>query len=140
MDLTNAYLHADIADFVLVVIPEGYPGAKEIALLKKGLYGTKQGSRRFYDHTDKVLTLIGFTQCPVEPCLYRHVGDHGEAFLLLYVDDALISGTKKNLDHIQTQLQEHFECKFHVPKDFLGMEIDTRTKGQASLSMCGITA
>ncbi len=60
MDLTNAYLHADIADFVLIIIPEGYPGAKEISLLKKGLYGTKQGSRRFYDHTDKVLHLLGF--------------------------------------------------------------------------------
>ncbi len=59
----------------------------------KNVYGTKQGSRRFYDHTDKVLTSIGFTQCPVEPCLYRFVDDDGEAFFLLYVDDALISGS-----------------------------------------------
>ena len=60
MDLTNAYLHADITDIVLIIIPKGYPGEGEAALLKKGLYGTKQGSRRFYDHTDKVLTSIGF--------------------------------------------------------------------------------
>jgi hypothetical protein len=53
MDLTNAYLHADITDIVLIIIPKGYPGESEAALLKKGLYGTKQGSRRFYDHTDK---------------------------------------------------------------------------------------
>ncbi len=35
MDLTNAYLHADIADFVLVVILEGYPGAKKWHYLRK---------------------------------------------------------------------------------------------------------
>jgi hypothetical protein len=43
MDLTNAYLHAAIKDVVFIVIPEGFPGADEIALLEKGLYGTKQG-------------------------------------------------------------------------------------------------
>ncbi len=47
-------LHAQIQDVVLIVIPEGFPGTGEIALLEKGLYGTKQGSRRFYDHTDTV--------------------------------------------------------------------------------------
>ncbi len=71
-------------------------GEGEAALLKKGLYGTKQGSRRFYDHTDQVLTSIGFTQCPVEPCLYRYIDDHGEAFLLLYVDDAFNQWHNRN--------------------------------------------
>ncbi len=47
MDLTNAYLHADIQDVVFIFIPSGFPGAGEVALLEKGLYGTKQGSRRF---------------------------------------------------------------------------------------------
>ncbi len=45
MDLTNAYLHADIQDVVFIFIPSGFPGAGEVALLEKGLYGTKQGSR-----------------------------------------------------------------------------------------------
>ena len=139
MDLTNAYLHADITDLVLIIIPKGYPGEGEAALLKKGLYGTKQGSRRFYDHTDTVLTSIGFQQCPVEPCLYRLIDDHGEAFLLLYVDDALISGTTTTVTHIQTKLKQHFEYKFNVPKDLLGMDIETRTKGETSISMTTFT-
>jgi hypothetical protein len=31
MDLTNAYLHADITDLVLIIIPKGYPGEGEAA-------------------------------------------------------------------------------------------------------------
>ncbi len=49
MDLTNAYLHANIQDVVFIIIPQGFLGAGEVALLEKGLYGTKQGSRRFFD-------------------------------------------------------------------------------------------
>jgi hypothetical protein len=62
--MTNAYLHASIKDAVLIVIPDGFPGAGEVALLEKGLYGTKQGSRRFYDHTDQVFKAIGFKTLP----------------------------------------------------------------------------
>jgi hypothetical protein len=51
MDLTNAYLHASIQDRVYIYIPQGFPGAGEVALLVKAAYGTKQGARRFYDHT-----------------------------------------------------------------------------------------
>ena len=73
MDLTNAYLHADIQDVVFIIIPSGFPGAGEVALLEKGLYGTKQGSRRFFDHTDQVLRKIGLIPCAMEPCLYRYL-------------------------------------------------------------------
>jgi hypothetical protein len=70
MDLTNAYLHADIVDEVYIIIPPGFQGAGEIAKLEKATYSTKQGARRFYDHTVQVLQQIGFTQCPSEPCLF----------------------------------------------------------------------
>jgi ferredoxin-thioredoxin reductase catalytic subunit len=104
MDLTNAYLHADIKDIVLIIIPEGFPGAGEVALLEKGLYGTKQGSRRFYDHTDEVFKAIGLKPCPSEPCVYRYLNDDGACFVLLYVDDALLTGEKKTVQHVQEQL------------------------------------
>ena len=71
--------------------------------------------------------------------MYRFIDDHGEAFFLLYVDDALISGTKTTVTHIQTKLQQHFACKFNIPRDFLGMDIDTRVKGGTSLSMITFT-
>jgi hypothetical protein len=109
MGLTNAYLHADIKDVVLISIPDNFPGAGEVALLEKGLYGTKQGSRRFYDHTDQVFKTIGLKPCPNEPCICRRLNDDGACFVLLYVDDALLTGDR-------TTVQQHFKCKFHAPQ------------------------
>ncbi len=86
MDLTNAYLHADIVDEVYTIIPTGFDGAGEVAKLEKATYGTKQGARRFYDHTVKVLTEIGFTQCPSEPCLFRYLKHDSAAFLIVPID------------------------------------------------------
>ncbi len=64
LDLTNAYLHAPIVDVVYIIIPEGFEGAGQIARLRKAAYGTKQGARRFYDHTALTLATIGLTAYP----------------------------------------------------------------------------
>ena len=135
MDLTNAYLHADIVDKVYIVIPQGFPGEGEIAKLDKATYGTKQGARRFYDHTVKVLNTIGFEQCPNEPCLFRYLTTKDAAFLILYVDDALISGTQPIVEEIQRKLKQHFDVKFSKPKDFIGLDIDHKEDGTITLSM-----
>ncbi len=115
-DLTNAYLHAPIVDVVYIIIPEGFEGAGQIARLKKEAYGTKQGARRFYDHTALTLANIVLTQCPNEPCLFRYIHEEQECYLLQYVDDSPISGAPKALKHLQQQLQKHFKCKFINPK------------------------
>jgi hypothetical protein len=135
LDLTNAYLHAPIVDVVYIVIPEGFEGAGQIARLRKAAYGTKQGARRFYDHTALTLATIDLTQCPNEPCLFRYLYDGEECYLLQYVDDSLISGTPKALKHLQQQLQKHFKCKFIKPKDFLGLDLTHKEPGEITLSM-----
>ena len=139
MDLTNAYLHAAIKDVVFIVIPEGFPGADEIALLEKGLYGTKQGSRRFYDHTDEVFKSIGLKPCPSEPCLYRYLDENGACFILLYVDDALITGNKTTVQTVESNIAKHFKCKFNPPQDFLGLDITTNIPGTTTISMTTFT-
>ena len=60
-DYKNAYLTADLQDFVLMVIPDGFPHAGDIAILRKAQYGTKQGARRFYDKAANDLKSIGMT-------------------------------------------------------------------------------
>jgi hypothetical protein len=88
LDLTNAYLHAPIVDVVYIIIPEGFDGAGQIARLRKAAYGTKQGARRFYDHTALTFSQIGLKQCPNEPCLFRFLYEGEECYLLQYVDDS----------------------------------------------------
>ena len=48
-DFPNAYLNSDLRDFVRIIIPDGYPNADDVAILRKAHYGTKQGGRRYYD-------------------------------------------------------------------------------------------
>jgi hypothetical protein len=136
LDLTNAYLHAPIQDVVFIYIPECFPHAGEIARLRKAAYGTKQGARRFYDYTVKVLDHIGFTKCPNDPCLFRYLTKHGHAcFLLQYVDDALIVGEQKAITQVQEELKKYFQCKFQTPKDFLGLDLTITKPGEITLSM-----
>ncbi len=135
LDLTNAYLHAPIVDVVYIIIPERFDGAGQIARLRKAAYGTKQGARRFYDHTALTLAKIGLTQCPNEPCLFRYIHAGEECYLLQYVDDSLISGTPKALKHLQEQLKKYFKCKFIKPKDFLGLDLTHKEPGEITLSM-----
>ena len=58
---------------VYIIISEGFEGQGQIARLRKAAYGTKQGARRFYDHTALTLAKIGLKQCPNEPCLFRYI-------------------------------------------------------------------
>ena len=135
LDLTNAYLHAPIVDVVYIIIPEGFEGQGQIARLRKAAYGTKQGARRFYDHTALTLSKLGLTQCPNEPCLFRYVYEGEECYLLQYVDDSLLSGTTKALTQLKKELQKQFKCKFVKPKDFLGLDITHTQPGEITLSM-----
>jgi hypothetical protein len=137
LDLTNAYLHAPILqDVVFIYIPEGFPHAGEIARLRKAAYGTKQGARRFYDYTVKVLDHIGFTKCPNDSCLFRYLTNEGHAcFLLQYVDDALIAGEQSAIQKVQEELKKYFQCKFQTPHDILGLDLTIAKPGEIKLSM-----
>ena len=138
LDFTNAYLHAGIQDVVLIIIPEGYPGAGEVAILRKALYGTKQGSRRYYDHADKVFKHLGFVRCQTEPCLYRFQDESGHCFLICYVDDSILFGTSETVENVKRKLGEHFKCKWSELKDFTGHDLDVQ-EGKTSISMEAFT-
>jgi hypothetical protein len=75
-------------------------------------------------------------QCEYEPRLFRYVLRPGEeCFLLQYVDDSLIAGTKKAIESLKEKLKTKFKCKFQIPKDFLGMDIEHVKLREINLSM-----
>jgi hypothetical protein len=74
-------------------------------------------------------------QRTIEPCLCRfNPSKDEECFLLQYVDDSLIAGTKEAIRQLQHKLNKHFKYKFQKPKDFLGMDIEHKELGQITLS------
>ena len=134
-DYKNAYLTADLKDFVLIVIPEGFPHAGDIAILRKAQYGTKQGARRFYDKAADDLIDIGMVQCPTEPCLFRYTTPTSTCFLLLYVDDSLIAGDENAVRFIMQQLEKNTSAIFTIPRtswDWISHNQPTNTLQQSA--------
>ena len=128
-DSKNAYLHANMQDFLLIVIPEGFPGEGEVAILTKALYGAKQSGRRYYDYVHKTLTSLGLTQCPLCPCLFRFTTINPDtkqreaAFILVYSDDQLIAGEHFAWETLKDMLKTKFKITYQPPSDFLGLDL-----------------
>ncbi len=79
-------------------------------------------------------------QCPTEPCLYRYLLNGDECFLIQYVDDSLIAGHPKAIEHLKQEMRKYFECKFVSPKDFLGLDLNINKPGLISLAMNTFTS
>ncbi|XP_020686218.1 S-type anion channel SLAH2-like [Dendrobium catenatum] len=103
--------------------------------LRKALYGLKQAPRQWYNTFANTVITLGFTQSQSDPSLFIYKKDQVCIFLLVYVDDILISGN--NLDRIQHVLDE-LNNKFNMKhlgevSEFLGIKI---TKQDNSYFLC----
>ena len=69
------------------------PGEPQRRLKVVGnFYWEKQGPKIWKDHLDKILREMGYTRCPVMPCLYYLFDDENNNFvyIIIYVDDGLM--------------------------------------------------
>lgn len=87
LDVNNAFLHGHLT-------PQGLTGFKkgQVCKLQKSLYGLKQAFREWNTKFSKFLISIGFQASIHDPCLFSQ--GYGATFiaLLVYVDDAIITG------------------------------------------------
>jgi len=60
--------------------------------------------------------------------------------MIQYVDDALIAGEDLALTQLQKELKQYFQCKFELPKDFLGLDLTITQPGDIKLSMKSFTS
>jgi hypothetical protein len=54
-------------------------------------------------------------------------------------NDSLISAQTQAVEKLKPELQKHFQCKFHPPKDFLGLDITNPRRGEITLGMHSFT-
>jgi hypothetical protein len=78
--------------------------------LRKGLYGTKQGAREWYQKLSSVFLSLGYTICSAdEAVFYKYSGDHYTIVASAVNDFTIIADTLNAAELIKKQLNDHFE-------------------------------
>lgn len=127
LDVKNAFLHGDLTETVYMRQPPGFEDKAHpdyVCLLHKAIYGLKQAPRAWFDKFSSFLLAFGF-QCNVKDAsLFVYQKGKDVIFLLLYVDDMVLTGNNNAL--IQKLLQElnkQFRMKDMGPLSyFLGIQ------------------
>ena len=125
MDVNNAFLYGDLKEEVYMLPPPGYfeKGSNKVCKLKKSLYGLKQAPRQWNQKLSEALFEAGFEQSKNDHSLFIKKKDNTVLFLLVYVDDLVITGNCENeIDHFKTFLKNKFKIKdLGELKIFLGI-------------------
>ena len=137
MDVKAAYLNAPIDCPIYVEQPEGFETKSEngevlVLKLNKSLYGLKQSGRNWNNTIDAYLIENGFQKSINDPCFYYKQEEN--IFLLVWVDDLLISADSCAVESVKETLTNKFKMKdLGQVSLFLGIEFGTEI-GQVTMS------
>ena len=139
MDISNAYVNADIDTEIYIQLPENTPflkvknrnGHKVYGhRLIKSLYGLKQSGRNWQQLLQKELFAFGFEKWNDIDCIVRKRDEHGATVCIVgyFVDDLIIAGTPKFVKETIQNIQRVFKCTiadFNAEggKEILGVDI-----------------
>jgi hypothetical protein len=93
--------------------------------MRKSIYGLKQASRQWYLKFDETIRSFGFKENKEDNCIYAKFRSGKFIFLILYVDDILLSSSDVSL-LLETKrfLSSNFDMKDFGEASFvLGIEI-----------------
>ena len=137
MDVHNAFLHGDLTEEVYMKLPPGFEASdpKKVCRLRKSLYGLKQAPRCWFAKLTAALKAYGFVQSYSDYSLFSFVRGTVELYVLIYVDDMIVSGSDSDaLDVFKQYLSSCFHMKdLGVLRYFLGIEIARSAEG---ISLC----
>ena len=88
MDVSTAFLYADIQEQVLVEQPPGFEvkdrdGGDMVMQVEKSLYGFAQNPGNWFNTIDPVLVEIGFVALKSDPCVYLYDHNGAKTYLTL---------------------------------------------------------
>jgi hypothetical protein len=138
LDVKNAFLHGDLTEEVYSQQPSGFLNPNfptHVCRLHKSLYGLKQAPRAWFQRFASHARTIGFVDSKSDASLFTYHHTHGTAYLLLYVDDIILTASSTPLlRHIIATLASAFAMKDLGPlHHFLGISV-TRTPTTLHLS------
>lgn len=134
MDVSNAFLHGHLAEQVYCQQPTGFIDATHpdlVCLLSRSLYGLKQAPRAWYQRIAAFLQQLGFRATRSDASLFVYHQGHATAYLLLYVDDIILTASLVELlRQLTARLSTEFAIKDLGPLHyFLGIEVVRHTDG-----------
>nr|XP_051212003.1 uncharacterized mitochondrial protein AtMg00810-like [Lolium perenne] len=134
MDVSNAFLHGHLQEQVYCHQPIGFVDTErpdDVCLLSRSLYGLKQAPRAWYQRIAGFLHQLGFRSTRFDVSLFVYQTGNDMAYLLLYVDDIILTASTAGLlRQITDSLRAEFVLKDLGPLHyFLGIEVVRRADG-----------
>ncbi|PKU60934.1 Retrovirus-related Pol polyprotein from transposon TNT 1-94 [Dendrobium catenatum] len=145
LDVSNAFLHGNLEETIFMKQPKGFEDTtypNHVCHLQKALYGLKQAPRQWYNTLTTYLISIGFNHSKADPSLLTLHRNSTHIYLLVYVDDILITGNDTGVIFTLIQsLGSRFMLKQLGPaKDFLGIHIQSSSDkfflSQSKYALC----
>jgi hypothetical protein len=111
MDVKAAYLNADLKEDLYMQLPPGFEVPEgHVLKLKKGVYGTRQGSRIWYEDMRDTLSELGYTRTEADHAVFVRPSDGIPDIITLYVDDmGLISESLKRIIQDKEALSRFYQ-------------------------------
>ncbi|KAI0496003.1 hypothetical protein KFK09_022310 [Dendrobium nobile] len=128
LDVSNAFLHGQLTDTVYMAQPRGFIDNEfpdHVCHLRKSIYGLRQAPRQWYTTFMNYLIQLGFQYSTADPSLLTFKQDSTLIFLLVYVDDILVTGNNEALlSDMLSKLHNKFNMKnLGLAHHFLGIKI-----------------
>ncbi|KAG5547345.1 hypothetical protein RHGRI_013130 [Rhododendron griersonianum] len=132
MDVKNAFLNGDLTEEVYMRPPPGYNHPpNKVCKLNRALYGLKQAPRAWFAKFSTTIQNFGFFSSQYDSALFIRKSASGIIFLLLYVDDMIITGDDTiGISDLKAFLNKQFQMKdLGTVSYFLGLEISSTSDG-----------
>ena len=128
LDIINVFLFGDLAEEVYMEQPLGFVAQGESGLvcrLRRSLYGLKQSPRAWFGRFSFMVQKFGMTRSTTDHSVFYHHTSSGHCmYLIVYVDDIVITGNDQDGIQRLKHLFSHFQTKdLGKLKYFLGIEI-----------------
>lgn len=134
LDIHNAFLNGVLTEEVYMKQPPSFIDSSlpsHVCKLHKSLYGLKQAPKAWYTRLSDFLLSIGFRASKVDTSLFILSDGTNIFYLLVYVDDILLTGSNSAmLHHLIQLLSSEFKLRdLGVVHYFLGIEVQSTSMG-----------
>ena len=134
LDVQNAFLHGNLDEDVYMFQPPGFVDKNKtdyVCKLKRALYGLKQAPRAWNARFVEFITKQGFMQSKSDASLFVYRKDKDLAYILLYVDDIIITSSSPTLREkvIEAMKTEFPMSDCGLINSFLGISAIFNDKG-----------